>query len=338
MPLRRLRPVTTLTLAALFFAPIANAQQLPNAPSTTSITGTVQDVGGTVISDAKVTLHIDDLTQTTFTDAHGHFAFNHVPATTFSLTVTEQSLAPETITGTVAPGETFTSPPIVLRIATASTEVTVTYTRQEIAEQDIHAQEQQRVLAIIPNFFVSYKPNAPPLTTKQKYKVAFRGTIDPFTFIATGIVASVLYANNDLPGYGPGFSGYAKRYGATYANSASATMLRGAVFPSLLHQDPRFFYKADGTAWAKARYALSTAVICKGDNGKWQPNYSSLLGNLSAGALTNLYYPAGSRNGASTTIENGLIATAGVGIGHLLQEFLFNHLTTHRKVNTPTQP
>jgi hypothetical protein len=113
-------------------------------------------------------------------------------------------------------------------------------------------------------------------------------------------------------------------------NFASATMLRDGLFPAVFHQDPRYYYRGKGTKTSRVLYALSTAVVCKGDNGKNQFAYAALLGNLSAGALTNLYYPAGSKNGLSTTFENGALATLGVGAGHVLQEFLFSRITNKK--------
>jgi hypothetical protein len=326
-----------LLLAALtlLFAPSPSHAQLPDAPSTATISGTVKDIGKTVLSGAHVIITTGAAKEETVTDEQGHFSLTGIAPGSFTLTIAEESFMPETLTGTLRPGESFDVPPIFLRIATAKTEINVSYTQEELGEQEVKAEERQRLLGVVPNFFISYNPHPVPLTAKQKFKLALRGSTDPYTYIGTGVAAAIQYANNDLPGYGPGFSGYAKRYGADYTNSASATLLRGAVFPSLLHQDPRFFYKADGTVTHRALYAISTAFICKGDNGKWQPNYSDLLANLSAGALVNLYYPVGSRNGASTTVENALISTASVGIGHLMQEFLYNHLTTHRHPHPP---
>lgn len=299
----------------------------------------MQDIGGTAVSGAHITLAINSSSaeRETFTDSEGHFAFVGLAAGDFKLTITEEGLAAEVIQGTLHPGEQYQAAPIVLRIATANAEVSVTMTREQIAEEDVKAEEKQRVFGI-PNFFVTYQKNPVPLDAKQKFELSIRGSIDPASFILSGLVAGIQQAKDSLPGYGQGMEGYGKRFGAAYANTASATILRDGLFPALLHQDPRYFYRGTGSIWSRAGYALSTAVICKGDNGRWQPNYSSLLGNLSAGALANLYYPAGSRNGAALTIENGLLGTAGVGVGHLIQEFVFSRITSHRHQGEGTQP
>ena len=104
-------------------------------------------------------------------------------------------------------------------------------------------------------------------------------------------------------------------------------MIGDAILPSILHQDPRYFYKGTGSIRSRALYAISTAVICKGDNGHWQPNYSNLLGNLASAGISNLYYPSTNRNGAGLTIENWLIGTASGAIGALFQEFLVKKIS-----------
>jgi hypothetical protein len=115
-------------------------------------------------------------------------------------------------------------------------------------------------------------------------------------------------------------------------------MLGGAVLPVLFHQDPRYFYKGTGTVWQRTRYALSTAVIARGDNGKWQPAYAGLLGDFGSGAISNLYYPASNRNGAGLTIENGFLAVAGDAVGNLLQEFVLRKMSTGVKLHGTPQP
>ena len=130
-----------------------------------------------------------------------------------------------------------------------------------------------------------------------------------------------------LLGYGQGFSGYAKRYGATYGDRVTSTFFGAALLPSLLHQDPRYFYKGKGKIINRALYAISTVVICKGDNGHWQPNYSNVLGNLAAGGISSLYYPNSEKHDAQVTVDNILIGIGTGAIGTLFQEFLLKHLT-----------
>ena len=140
-------------------------------------------------------------------------------------------------------------------------------------------------------------------------------------------------AADGFKGYGQGSQGYAKRFGANYADGFIGNMIGGAILPSILKQDPRYFYKGTGSKRSRVLYALANAVVCKGDNGHWQVDYSGILGSLAAGGISNLYYPASSRNGAGLTFENTLMGIAGSGIGNLFQEFLVRRLTPHAQHN-----
>ena len=132
--------------------------------------------------------------------------------------------------------------------------------------------------------------------------------------------------------------GYGKRFGANYADGFTAIMIGGAILPSTFKQDPRYFYKGTGTVRSRAMYAIANAVICKGDNGRWQPNYSAILGGLASGGISNLYYPASNRSGVELTFENALIGTAEGAVQNLFQEFVVRRLTPrlpHYGAGTP---
>jgi hypothetical protein len=180
---------------------------------------------------------------------------------------------------------------------------------------------------VLPNFFVSYLSDAAPLTRKQKFKLAVVVSRDPITFFTTGVAAGIEQWQGDFAGYGQEFSGYAKRYGATYGDKLSATFLGAALLPSLLHQDPRYFYRGHGHIVVRALYAISTVAVCKGDNGHWQPNYSNVLGNLGAAGISALYYPISDQHSFQVTVDNTLLGVATGAIGTLFQEFLLRHLT-----------
>ena len=139
-------------------------------------------------------------------------------------------------------------------------------------------------------------------------------------------------------GYGQGAQGYAKRYGAAFADVAIGTFLGSAVLPSLLKQDPRYFYKGTGSKTSRTLYAIANSVICKGDNGRWQVNYSNMLGNLAAGGISNLYYPAQNRNGAELTFENAAIGTGATAATNLVEEFLIRKLTPNIPGRDRTKP
>ena len=214
--------------------------------------------------------------------------FVNIASGPFQLTITAEGFATQTFSGVLHPREIFIVPRIAFALATETTEVRVVLPRAEVAETEIKEQEKQRVLGFIPNFYVSYIPNAAPLTSKQKCELAWRTTVDPVTFVLTGAVAGIQQAQNDFSGYGQGAQGYAERYAASYADLATGTFIASAILPSLLKQDPRYFYKGSGSTRSRILYAIANAVICKGDSGRWQANYSNILGSLAAGGISNL--------------------------------------------------
>jgi len=212
--------------------------------------------------------------------------------------------------------------------------------KRAMTEEELKQEEHQRLLGIIPNFISTNDPNAPPLTPKQKVHLAFRAATDPFVFVAAGLDAAKSQASDDFKGYGQGAQGYAKRYAAAYTDSFSSTMLASAIFPILLHEDPRYFRKGTGSITRRFLYSVSTAFWSRRDDGSWGPNYSNIMGNLAAGGLANLYYPPSDR-GAALTFERAFTDAAESSIGSLLIEFLpdiAKHL--HKKKNKPvtTEP
>jgi len=295
------------------------------------IRGVVEGRDGAVYEGALIALEglgaPESEVKTATSDSDGRFSFTGVPPGPFKLTVSAQGFASRKVSGVLGPGASYDATEIVLLLDTTSSEVRVNASREEIAEEQLKAEETQRVLGAIPNFYVSYVPNAPPLTSKQKFNLAWKASIDPFTFVETAAFVGVEQAENSYSGFGQGAQGYAKRYGANYADNFIGTMLGSALLPSLLKQDPRYFYKGTGTVRSRVLYAIANAVICKGDNGRWQANYSGILGNLAAAGISNLYYPAANRDGAELTFENAAIGTAAGAVQNLFQEFVVRRLT-----------
>ena len=123
---------------------------------------------------------------------------------------------------------------------------------------------------------------------------------------------------------------YAKRYAAGYGDALAGIFIGNAILPSLLKQDPRYFYKGTGTTRSRIMYALASPVICKGDNKRWQPNYSFIGGSIAVGGISNLYVPAHDRNGAGLVFQNALIRIGQGSLGGIFQEFVFRRLT-HRR-------
>jgi hypothetical protein len=196
-----------------------------------------------------------------------------------------------------------------------------TKNQQQQAQEQIKEQEQQRVLGVVPNFNITYRSDAAPMTAGQKMSLAFRSSVDPFTFAAAALVAGYHESLDDDTGFGWGAGGYGKRVGAAYLDAFDGTIIGNGILPAIFHQDPRYFRLGHGTTTHRLLYAMATTVICKGDRTrKWQPNYSNVGGNIIAGALSNLYYPS-SNSGVGETIANGLTVTAEGTIGGVFNEF-----------------
>ncbi len=305
-----------------------------------SISGKIVDQSGASISGARVKLTQDSKFSSAeaFSDDDGQFSLSNVFPGPFQLTITSPGLASQTLSGTLHPGEACVTPLILLTIATQMTEVHVGLTVDELADVQIKEQEKQRVLGFIPNFYVSYVPNAAPLSPKQKFELAWKSASDPVTFVAVGVVAGLDQAGDRWGAYGQGAQGYAKRFGATYVDVFAGTFIGSAALPSLLKQDPRYFYKGTGTERSRILYALASSVMCRGDNGRRQVNYSSILGNLAAGGISNLYYPANDRNGAGIVFTNALIRIGETAVANIFQEFIVPKLTPNLPTRAPSQP
>ena len=310
---------------------MASPEQLPNAPTpggTGSINGTVIDKDGAVLEGAKIVLESGPFTAESESGAAGAFDFTSVPSGPFELTISAPGFGSQTRLGTLEVGQDYIVPEIRMVVA-ITIEISVTQTREEIAEQQIHSEEQQHVFGVVPNYYVSYVPDAAPLNVRQKFQLGWAFTVNPVAFVTAGALAGIEQGKNTYSGYGGGAQGYFKRYGAAYANFVSGTFFGDVIFPSLLKQDPRYFYKGTGSNKSRLLHALAHGVICKADNGHWQANYSSVLGSLAAGGLSNLYYPAANRNGIGLTFQNTAIGLGGSAIGGVVQEFILHKVTTH---------
>jgi hypothetical protein len=327
-----------LIAALLFCCPSRAQAQQTDPQSSGSISGTIVDQTGAAIAGAKITLTREGQTskQELQSGDDGQFSFAGIAPGPFELTITSAAFATHSYAGVLHPGEISVIPPITLAIASEVTSVTVTPSQTEIAEVQLKDEEKQRVIGFIPNFYVSYVPDAAPLSPKQKFELAWKTTLDPVTFGITAAVAGLEQAADEFPGYGQGAQGYGKRYGAAYADSVTSTFIGSAILPSLFKQDPRYFYKGTGSTASRVFYALANAVICKGDNKRWQPDYSYLLGDLAASGISNLYYPEKSR-GVGLTFENAAIGIGATAAGNVLQEFIVRKLTWNLPHHAPAK-
>ena len=310
---------------------------LPEAPKPQSgiIVGTVVDVNNDPIAGATVTLESSALKdpRTVLSNDNGFFQFNDLePGSPYHVTISAQGFAnwtsPEL---TLRPSQYLILTGSKLQIAGALTTINVasSVSSKEIAAEQLRIEEKQRIFGIIPNFYVTYDHNAAPLTTKLKFQLAAKVAFDPITFIGVGVAAGAEQAG-DNPNYPQGAKGYAERYGAAYANGLTDIMIGGAILPSLLHQDPRYFYQGTGTTKSRVLHALISPFVCKGDNGKWQPNYSTIGGDLASAGISNAYYPPSNR-GVGLFLGNFLIGTGQRAAANLAQEFILRRVT--RKAN-----
>jgi hypothetical protein len=322
----------------------AAADVQPGDPAThqreTTVTGRVIDSTGASVVGSKVSLSFSGnpavLSAVTRTD--GTFSILVPAPGIFDIAVFAQGFAAAHASGEVRTGEEVALPDIALAIAPVSIEVQVEGNTAAIAAGQVRAEEKQRILGVFPNYYVSYYEDTVPLRPKQKFDLAWKFTIDPVSFAIAGVIAGVRQANDSFSGYGQGAPGYGKRYAAAYGDFLTDTFLSNAILPSLLKQDPRYFYKGTGSKRSRILYALASSVICRGDNGRWQANYSNIIGGLASGAISNAYYPAGSRDGAALTFENAGINIGVTAAASLVQEFLFKKLTPHVPKDSSMRP
>jgi hypothetical protein len=296
-----------------------------------SIVGTILDQSGAVSVGTVVRLTSEDksFSQEVVSGDNGQFSFSNVPPGHFNLSINSTGFGNQAFPGELAPGQTYLVPPIVLSIATVVTDVRVAVDPVEVATEEVKEQEHQRVLGFIPNFYVTYRADAAPLTTKLKFQLAWKSSTDPVTIVGTAFLAGLEQAGDQYSDFGQGAEGYGKRFGAAYASVITSTFLSGAVFPSLLKQDPRYFYKGAGSTRSRIWRAVGNSVICKGDNGRWQINYSNIGGAFGGAAVSSTYYPT--ENQAATILSNGFIRLGESSLAGIFQEFVARKLTKQSK-------
>jgi hypothetical protein len=291
----------------------------------------VKDVSGSAVTGAVVTLESTAATgqRTAVTDQGGFFRFFAVEPGIFKITIAAVGFDVWTVANlAVTSGENQPLVSATLQVAAASSSVNVILPRHELAAEQLKAEEKQRLLGVFPDFFVSYDSNAAPLTAAQKFQLGWKTIIDPVAFIGTGIAAGIQQGRNNYPQFGQGVEGYAKRFGAQYANRVTGVVVERVFMQAIFHQDPRYFYKGAGSVGSRALYAIGAAFVRKGDNGHWQPDYTDVLGGLAASEISTLYYPSSSRP-VRRLADGVLLGFGGRAASNLAHEFLFRQITTH---------
>src|SRR5215467_1927736 len=318
-----------IALTGIVFVGSVSAQSTIAANTNSgTVLGRVLDVNEDPVANATVVLQRpegDHATVVTMDD--GSFAFHDlIPGIGYQISVTAPGFGDWSSSVTVDPGQEKTLTDIKLRIVAVHRAVTVSYSSKEVAAQQLKAEEHQRVLGFIPNIFVTYEPHPEPLTAKMKFHLAYKGLTHPTFFAFEALWAGVEQAAH-MTDYRQGARGYGERFGANLASGASEGLFANAILPSLLHQDPRYFYRGSGTKGSRAWHAVLAPLVCQGDNGKSQPNYSQMGGSLISASLSNTYYPESNR-GAGLVFRNfGTSMGLHVVLG-LAQEFLLGKFTS----------
>ena len=321
---------TVVALVALIQATAQDFRPPDRMPGT--IVGTVVDVNGETVPGATVVLRDVDANKDSavVTSENGFFSFLRVkPGIPYQVSVTAKDFAGwKSPAITIEPAQYKIISGIQLRIKGEGTTVDVRYDPVQAAAEQIRLEEKQRMFGIVPNFYVSYDHNAEALTPQMKFGLALKAATDPVTAAGVFLVASAKQAGN-TPKFGQGWNAYGKRVGVTAADGFTDIMIGGAILPSLLHKDPRYFYQGTGTTGSRIRHAMLSPFYSRNDNGSLGPNYSTLGGVLASSAIANLYYPKADR-GVGLVFGNFAIGTAERVGASLAQEFLLGKFTKRR--------
>lgn len=329
----RLLATVPLCLALLSAPHYALGQALPASTSGRAIiNGVVTDQDGDLIPGAAVSLtgEKSKYKSSATADANGHFTFDHLDAAnTYRLTIKAPGFTEwDSRDITLQPGQNLDLNDITLTISVVQTSVTAVFADQ-VATQQVKGEETQRVLGVVPSFFVVYAKNPAPMRASLKFNLAIRAETDSVTFFGAALLAGIHQAGGGSPHFQQGLKGYGQRYGAAYAGGACDILIGSAILPSLFHQDPRYFYSGVGTKKQRVAHALRAVFLTHGDDGKTEFNFSGLGGDMASAALANAYYPSVDR-GAHLFFANWAVLMGGRAANSLAQEFLAR-LTTHSR-------
>lgn len=178
-----------------------------------------------------------------------------------------------------------------------------------------------RFLGVMPNFgTVESGRDLPPISTKEKYRLATAGVFDYFTFPFVGALAAIDQANNSPASWGQGWGAYGKRYGASFADNGIGTYMTTAIFPSVLHEDPRYYRLGHGTVSHRTFYSLSRLFVARTDDGRSRFNYSENVGNAVAAGISSFYHPPEDHTLAHNLGTYGTLVMWD-GVSNLMKEF-----------------
>jgi hypothetical protein len=193
----------------------------------------------------------------------------------------------------------------------------------EKAHQDSQEDKKKddRMFYVMPNYLtVDNQSQVKPISWKEKFAISAKGSFDPYEFTVVGIVAGIRQAENSSPGFGQGLKGYAKRYGAAFADQVDGNVMVGGVYPSLLKVDPRYFQLGKGSFLRRMGYAFDRIFVAQKDSGSHMFNVPEFAGNATAIAISNFYYPAADRS-FTTSISDWGTQMGIDAFGNELKEF-----------------
>jgi hypothetical protein len=192
---------------------------------------------------------------------------------------------------------------------------------QPLQPTDAQQQEDKRILGVLPNYrTVEDSRPFSPITAKRKFTIAAKDSFDYPVYFTSGAFAALYQLDDQNPSFGQGLKGYAKRYAAAYGDQAIGNILTEGVFPTLFHEDSRYFRRGTGGKWSRTSYALTRVIVNRTDRGNWGFNYAEWVGNGTAAAVSNFYYPADTRN-FHDNVEKVTVAIATDAFSNVLKEF-----------------
>lgn len=190
-----------------------------------------------------------------------------------------------------------------------------------IADPVMSSHDDTHILGVVPNYATVNDPSTyKPIRVGEKFKLAAQDSFDPFSWVIVGVYAGVAQWGNDYRQFGQGAQGYAKRYGAAFADGTISNFMTEGILPTLLHQDPRYFRMAVGSPWKRTGYALTRVLVTRSNSGLARFNSSEIAGTLAAAGIANLYYPSGNRNVGETFEKFTVNVVSDAGF-NVLREF-----------------
>ena len=181
--------------------------------------------------------------------------------------------------------------------------------------------KNDRMFYVMPNYLtVDNESEAKPVSWKEKFAMATKGSFDPYEFTIVGIVAGIRQADNSSPAFGQGMQGYAKRYGAAFADQVDGNIMVGGLYPTILKMDPRYFRMGKGSFMHRFGYAMDRIVIGRTDSGSHTFNVPEFAGNATAIAIATAYYPASDRS-FSESFSDWVTQMGIDALGNELKEF-----------------